>query len=103
MLIRYCPPFQLPQKPPNVVVNRFEASIVFINGSSAIPVRLGITWGAAIGIMDIQIIEEGKKRMLAVTVNPLHQFLIHRTRTLSHPIGAAKIAGAFGVLIQPRL
>src|SRR5713226_6489079 len=50
--------------------------------------------------MYVEIVEESKKRSLAIAINPVHHFLVDDLGALADSEGAPITAGAFRVLIE---
>src|SRR5205823_10039186 len=66
-----------------------------------IPLWLWISVRATIGIMHVQVVEEGKNRPARVALNPLQDFLVDCLRALAFRIGPPVVTLAFSIFIQP--
>src|SRR6185369_11996020 len=94
-------PVKVCQKTANVIVFVFQASIVFVDGSSVIPERFAISRRAAIGIVNVEIGEECEERVIAIAFNPTSCLAVEFVGSFANAERAAILARSFRVLVEP--
>src|SRR6185437_2599580 len=99
-IFRQTTPVQLIHQTPDVVVHILHAIVIRVHISQLRPRRFSIGTRSAVRVVYIEIVKEGKKRAIAIAINPAKSFPVNHVGTFANSEGAAIAARALRALIE---